>query len=260
MTLADLLAQAAAASALPDETDLARVHTRLFGALRATGWVPREKPRSVEPLPAERIPPPGKPAERVFPPDVASSLASLDRLAGDPSRREDAALLAAFVGGDAAAFHALFERHAPRLNGWARRWLQGSDAEDAVQGAFVVLFEKAPSILKHEDVNVAGFLFTALRYGALRAMGRREVPEAEPSAEDASPGDDGLAALLRREEAGRLAALLERTCNPLEQHVVMLDLEDRDDAEIAAALEITAGYVRVLRHRARGKLRRALAA
>jgi len=67
-------------------------------------------------------------------------------------------------------------------------------------------------------------------------------------------------ALLRREDAARLAHLLERTLSPLEQDVILLDLEDREDREITAALHITPGHVRVLRHRALNKLRRALEA
>ena len=39
---------------------------------------------------------------------------------------------------------------------------------------------------------------------------------------------------------------------------IMLDLEDRTDAEIVGTLEITPVHVRVTRHRALAKLRRAL--
>jgi RNA polymerase sigma-70 factor (ECF subfamily) len=223
VALADLLTDAAVASSPFDETDLANVRAQLFARLRASGWTPSGQARG--------------------------ALGAAD---------SDDALLAAFVRGEAAAFDALFERHAPKLNGWARRWLRGGDAEDAVQDAFVVLFENAPSILEHEHVNVAGYLFGTLRNVALRAMARREVPEAEPGAGEHSPEDDGFTALLRREEAGRLARLLEQECNPLEQGVVMLDLEDRTGDEIAGALGIATGHVRVVRHRAYGKLRRAL--
>jgi RNA polymerase sigma factor (sigma-70 family) len=219
--LTDLLTQAALVSSPSDETDLAKVRAQLFACLRASGWAPSGKARG-----------------------ALGAAAS------------DAALLAAFVEGEASAFDALFERHAPRLNGWARRWLRGGNAEDAVQEAFVVLFEKAPSIVAHEHPNVAAFLFTTLRYGVLRALSRREVPEAEPGVDEPSSEDDGLTALLRREDAGRLAHLLERVCNPLEQQVVMLDLEDRSDAEIASAIGIAPGHVRVVRHRAHEKLRR----
>jgi RNA polymerase sigma-70 factor (ECF subfamily) len=227
MTLADLLVHATMLSATPDETNLAPLRERIFGRLRALGWAPGGRTRG----------------------DL------------DTTEKSDGALLNALVNkGDTHAFKVLFDRHGGRLNGHARRWLPGADAADAVQEAFLVLFEKAPTLLAREgvkvdDVNVGGYLFVTLRYKILRALASREAPEAAASEEQASPDDDGITALLRRDDAAELASLLERTCNPLEQHVVMLDLEDRDDAEIASQLGISAGNVRVVRCRALKKLR-----
>lgn len=225
MTLTDLLAHATLLSAPSDETDLAPLRARLFGQLRASGWVPAGRTRGI--------------------PDATES---------------DLALLRAFVGGDAAAFDTLFERHAARLNGHARRWLSSADAADAVQDTFIVLFEKAPALLDRDEDNLGGFLFVTLRNKLLRALAARarETPVAEPDTNERAPGDDGITAVLRREDAGRLASLLDRACSPLEQHVVMLDLEDRSDAEIVTELDITHVYVRQLRHRALKKLRAAL--
>src|SRR5689334_22254186 len=112
MPLADALAHVAMLSAPLDPTDLAPLRARLFGRLRASGWAPSGPPRGA--------------------PGAAES---------------DAALLAAFVRGEAAAFDALFDRHAARLNGYARRWLQSADAADAVQEAFLVLFDNASLLL-----------------------------------------------------------------------------------------------------------------
>jgi RNA polymerase sigma-70 factor (ECF subfamily) len=235
--LSDLLTQTAMTSTPRDETDLGRLRADLFGRLRASGWGPSLIGRGERLAPVVDLLP--KPAEQ-------------------PQPASDAALLERFLQDDPLAFNLLFDRHAARLNGYARRWLRGADAEDAVQGTFLVLFEKAKEILDREAPDVAAFLFAALRYKILRALAARETPVPEPGADETSPTDDGLTALLRREEAGRLARLLERTCNPLEQHVMMLDLEDRSDAEIVSALQITPVHARVARHRAIAKLRRAL--
>ena len=229
MPLADLLARAAMRSALPDTTDLAPLRALLFGRLRASGWAPSG-------------------ALRGRPPSLADS---------------DEALLAALVRGDAAAFDALFDRHAARLNGYARRRLrlQPADAADAVQEAFLVLFQKAEAVLGHEPVNVSGFLFGTLRNKAVRLLvtRSREAAAGPPDDRELSLDEGGLTALLQRENAERLASLLERACNPLEQEVVSMDLDDRDGPEIAFALGITPNYVRQLRHRALAKLREALA-
>lgn len=227
MTLTDLLDRAAMLSALPDATEFAPLRALLFGRLRASGWAPSGALRGRRASPGEC----------------------------------DEAVLTALVQGDAVAFDVLFNRHVARLNGYARRWLQAADAEEAVQDAFFVLFKKAESVLAHESVNVPGFLFTTLRNKIrhlLAVRSRVEISDA-PAASEPSLGDDGLTALLRREDAERLALLLDRECNPLEQDVIALDLQDRDGSEIARALDITPEHVRVVRHRAHAKLRRALA-
>ncbi|WP_437311697.1 RNA polymerase sigma factor [Sorangium sp. So ce388] len=229
MPLADLLARAAMLSAPPDVTGLAPLRALLFGRLRASGWAPSGELRG-------------------RPPSLADS---------------DEALLAAFVRGDAAGFDALFDRHAARLNGYVRRRLrlQPSDAADAVQEAFLILFQKAEAVLAHEPVNVPGFLFGTLRNKAARILAARsrEVAAGPPDGHALSLDEDGLEALLRRETAEKLASLLERTCSPLEQEVVTMDLDDRDGPEIALALGITPNHVRQIRHRALSKLREALA-
>ncbi|KYF77706.1 hypothetical protein BE17_25130 [Sorangium cellulosum] len=225
MPLADLLARAAVRSAPSDATDLARLRALLFGRLRASGWTPSGALRGRPPSPAD----------------------------------SDESLLAALTRGDAAAFDALFDRHASRLNGCARRWLQPADAADAVQEAFLVLFEKADTVLGHTPVNVAGFLFGTLRNKALRILASRsrEAAAGVPDESALSLDEDALTALLRRESAEGLASLLERACNPLEQEVVVMDLDGHDGPEIALALGITPNYVRQLRHRALRKLREA---
>ncbi|WP_437321476.1 RNA polymerase sigma factor [Sorangium sp. So ce385] len=229
MPLADLLARAAMLSAPSDATDLARLRALLFGRLRATGWAPSGDLRG-------------------RPPGLVDS---------------DEALLAVLVRGDAAAFDALFDRHAARLNGYARRrlQLQPADAADAVQEAFLILFQKAEAVLAHEPVNVPGFLFGTLRNKAahLMAARSREVADGSPDDRELALDEGGLTALLQRETAEKLASLLERACNPLEQEVVSMALDDRDGPEIALALGITPNHVRQLRHRALRKLREALA-
>ena len=175
-----------------------------------------------------------------------------------PRAESDAGLLAAFVAGEVTAFKTLFNRYAARLNGYARRWLRGADASDAVQETFTLFFEKAAGLAARPDPNVGGFLCATLRYKILRKLADRETPAEDPAGVVRASGEDGLTAVLRIEHAATLMYHLEHACNPLEQEVTMLDLDDRSDAEIAAEIGIKEGHVRVTRHRARTKLRRAL--
>lgn len=226
MDLVELIFQAAVASTPPDDTGIASLRARVFVELRASGWSP------------------------------AGAL----RGPATASQTSDSALLEAFLRGDSDAFNVLFERHARRLNGYARRWLGGAEAEDVVQDAFVVLFVRAEQLLERDDANVGGFLFITARNTILRALARksRETPEPEPHADMLSQADDGLTAMLRREGQEQLAHALDGSCNPLEQQVMLLDLQDHDDATISRTVDITPGHVRVVRHRALAKLRRAL--
>lgn len=225
MPLADLLSRAAMLSAPLDTTDLATLRALVFARLRSSGWSPSG-------------------AERGRLHSIASG---------------DEALLAALVRGEAEAFDVLFERHAAQLNGYARRWLQGADAADTVQDAFLVLFEKAQVVLGHKPVNVRAYLFAVLRHKMqhLQAVRLRQAAPDEAVESMAVADESGLTALLRREDAERLARLLNQVLNPLEQEVVTMAIEDRDGPEIASELGITPGHARVLRHRALGKLRRA---
>ncbi|MEZ4299568.1 MAG: sigma-70 family RNA polymerase sigma factor [Polyangiaceae bacterium] len=223
MNLANLLTRAMMLSAPLETTALGQLRARVFGQLRASGWAPTGE-------------------ERGGPPHDAKS---------------DNALLRAFLEGNAAAFDGLFNRHAPRLRGLARRWLRAADADDIVQEAFVVLLDEGASILEHDAPNVGAYLFAVARKKTLRALAARETPTEDPDAPDEIQ-DDPLTAALRREDTEHLAKLLDQECSPLEQDVVILTLEDNKGPEIAAALEISKGNVRVVRHRAYAKLRRAL--
>jgi DNA-directed RNA polymerase specialized sigma24 family protein len=65
--------------------------------------------------------------------------------------------------------------------------------------------------------------------------------------------------VLAQRARDELAEAMLRVCTLREQEVLLFDLEDADDKVIAATLEISEGNVRVIRHRALTKLRKALA-
>ena len=227
MSFQELLSRTAMLAAPADTTDLAPLRAAVFAGLRAAGWTPVDIERGRESFVGQT----------------------------------DDALLAALVRGEAAAFDPLYNRHAPKLNGYARRWLSGADAADAVQESFLVLFEKAETVLAHQPVNVPGFLFGVLCNKMRRVLARRvrETVMEDPAADEPAPHDDGLVVLLQREEGEHLAELVERTCSPLEQEVMAMTIDGHEGPEIAGTLELKPGHVRVLRYRAAAKLRQALA-
>ena len=102
------------------------------------------------------------------------------RLTAEPE--EDARLLERFhAHTDAAAFTELVRRHGPMVLGVCRRVLgNGPDADDAFQGAFLVLARKAGSV--RNGRSVASWLFGVARFVALRARdkdARRRTHEAQ---------------------------------------------------------------------------------
>ena len=103
----------------------------------------------------------------------------------------DGQLLDRFVGQrDQAAFEALFWRHGPMVLAVCRRLLPAADAEDAFQATFLVLAEKARTVIPREAVG--NWLHGVARRAALlsrRSIARRRertgnVPE-RPAARSA---------------------------------------------------------------------------
>lgn len=175
---------------------------------------------------------------------------------GPMTAGSDRSLLERFVHGDPEAFEILVERHGGALGRFARRSLSDEYADDAVQEAFLALFTKAHEVIASADRNVRGFLYGITRLRVVESLGHRlrdEAPLDELVAALPPPGSDALETL-RAYESTELATLLLEACDTLEQRAVLMRLDGRDPAEVAAALELEPGHVRVLEHRAGTKL------
>jgi len=186
------------------------------------------------------------------------------RAIGAQRMESDEALLAAFASGDAGAFETLMQRHLGWMVAWACKHLPGLDAEDAAQEAFIALVRKAAGL--HLDSPLRGYLFGLLRIQVLRArrsLQRRRgeaLDDDEAGAEVSSDEPSPAMKVLARRAHDEVAEAMLRVCTLREQEVLLFDLEDADDKLIATALDMTEGNVRVVRHRAITKLRKALAA
>lgn len=194
---------------------------------------------------------------------IVPPTATVLRAVGAQRMESDEVLFAVFASGDAGAFETLMQRHLGWMVAWACQHLPGPDAEDAAQEAFIALVRKAAGL--RLDGTLRGYLFGLLRIQVLRArrslQRRRGEPldDDEAGAEVPSSEPSPTMKVLAQRAHDELAEAMLRVCTLREQEVLLFDLEDTGDKVIAAALDMTEGNVRVVRHRAITKLRKALA-
>jgi RNA polymerase sigma factor (sigma-70 family) len=163
-----------------------------------------------------------------------------DSLAAPGGGLTDGQLLARFVAGrDEAAFEALVHRHGPMVLSVCRRLMRDAhDAEDAFQGAFLVLARKAASVVKRDSVG--SWLYAVAYRTALEAravLGRRRLHEKQmdelPHPQTAAAEVQDWRPLLDRE----LAALPEKYRAP----VVLYHLEGHSHRDTARQLGLPEG-------------------
>jgi RNA polymerase sigma factor (sigma-70 family) len=185
---------------------------------------------------------------------------------GAVGRLSDAELLARFIrredaDSSEAAFSALMSRHGPMVLGTCRRML-GDDhaAADAFQAVFLVLARKAPAV--RVDDSLGRWLHGVSVRVARRARAIARAHQARVQALDgfdppdaSSPGDPGVPNDLRAaidEEIARLPARYRSA-------VVLCYLEGLTQEQAARRLRCPLGTVQSRLHRARERLRPALA-
>jgi RNA polymerase sigma-70 factor (ECF subfamily) len=172
-----------------------------------------------------------------------------------PTHREteppahEAALMARVADGDAAAFEAVYERHARAVHSYVLAQLDRSgEAEDVCQEAFLALWRHA-SRFDPRRGSVRGWLIGIARNQAidrLRARARRARAEAAAVAVAAldPPQDVVSAAGADRAEAARLRPLLDDL--PPEQRDVLLLVHHGglSHSEVAQATGLPLGTVK----------------
>lgn len=148
----------------------------------------------------------------------------------------------------------LCRRFAPRIRLYGLKHLRDEDrARDLVQAVLVAVIEAARAGRIEEPQHLDRYVLGVCRNLALRAH-RTDRRSPEPVA----PELLDVASVLPAMEALDVEALLHCLAGlePRAQTVLQLSFyRDRSADEIAAALETTAGNVRVLRHRAVAQLR-----
>lgn len=174
----------------------------------------------------------------------------------------DDQLVARVLGGQSDAFTALYRRHLPAVRHTISSNVTGADAAaDVIQDVFL---RAAQGVGRLEDpTRFRPWLLAIARHTAIDHRRRRRRDLSSPTDHAAlerpdptrSVDEGAVASEVRRVIAGGLARLAPRdaTALSLELHLGLRP------SEIAPVLDITQGAAKVLIHRARRKLRVALA-
>ena len=194
--------------------------------------------------------------------------------APQPGSQDDAVWLKSASAGDKEAFHQLVEKYKQRAFAIANNVVRSSeDAEDIVQESFVKAWLSLSEF--RGDSSFYTWLYRIVYNMALdyqrKITRRRETFEpAEISGpedgkspglrlvdgRDQRPGPEGE--LLRRETAGRLAALLEELTEDHRSVIMLREVDGLSYDEIAEVLGISKGTVMSRLFYARKKLQRGL--
>jgi RNA polymerase sigma-70 factor (ECF subfamily) len=168
-----------------------------------------------------------------------------------------ARLIASAAPGRDAAESELYRRFAPRVRLYGLKHLRDEDAaRDLVQQVMLVTIERLRAGAVRDPEQIGSFILGASRLTAdaqQRTLRRRQaiLGHLPPSASPEAPYAPSLD-LDRVERC--LSALRER-----ERAVLILTFyEERVANDIARALTMTIGAVRVLRHRALGRMRQCI--
>ena len=176
------------------------------------------------------------------------------------SSDDDAALATRAQHGDRAAFAALSERHATRL----QRYLctmtgDVHTADDLVQESLQRALTKIQDLQQPD--RFASWLLS-IACNTCRNHLRREVQRAHGGEERlpdlAAPHHSALSSLVRREHAAQVALAIERLPILLREAFVLFAVEGLPYSEIAATTDVAVGTLQVRVHRAKALLQQQL--
>jgi RNA polymerase sigma factor (sigma-70 family) len=183
--------------------------------------------------------------------------------ADEHSEHDDAALVSQATGGNEAAFAILYRRHAPAVRHVVADQLPDRDRHhDLVQEAFVRAFTRLTTI--REPSRFRSWLLTVAKRLAVEErtrLRRRPVVslddpavDADVRAEGPTPGDIIEAADLARRALAHVATLPTR-----EALAINLAATGAGPSELGHRLGVSPGTARLVLHRARHRLRAAVA-
>jgi RNA polymerase sigma-70 factor (ECF subfamily) len=156
---------------------------------------------------------------------------------------------------DSAAEAELYRRLAPRVRLYGLRHLRDRQAAaDLMQQVVLMTLERLRAGEVREPERIASFVLGACRMTVLEmrrgTRRREELLQGSADADEAYEAPEPLAL-----DPDRLAACLEALAERERSVVVMSFFADKAADEVGRELALSAGNVRVIRHRAIGRLR-----
>lgn len=188
-----------------------------------------------------------------------SVIDGLPTASGEGARADETALVDAVRRGAPGSREALYHRYKRRVFALAVRIVGAVDAEEVAQEAFIRIFRGLPKF--RGDAALGTWIYRLAVNAALSHRARRPAPAVEASVE--SGADAAVAVVpeprdlaLRRHLEVALAAL------PVGYRTVIVlhDVEGLEHEEVAAILGCHPGTSKSQLHKARARLREALAA
>lgn len=173
---------------------------------------------------------------------------------------DDDGLIARVAAGDDGALRDLFSRHAPWMAARLRVVLPAAEVEDVLQETFLGVWRGA--VRYRPEGRAAGWLWGIARRQAalfLRRRGPAELVLPAVVESDLSEVEDPTEAVLSRMVLERAVAALGPVGDPDRETWQLLCVEDRPVAEVAALMGVPEGTVKSRAHRARRRMRAALA-
>ncbi len=172
----------------------------------------------------------------------------------------DDGLIALVATGDDSALRALFSRHAPWLATRLRVVLPAADVEDVIQETFIAVWRGAVGY--RPDGAAGGWLWGIARRQAallLRRRGPGSITASDQTAVGEWPDADFADTVAVRTDLERAVASLGPPGTTEREVWRLLYVEDRPVAEVAEMTGVPPGTVKSRAHRARKRLRAALA-
>ncbi len=166
----------------------------------------------------------------------------MDPLTTPTGTDPDAALLARYARGDAAAARLLAERLAPMLLRFATRMLGGdrAEAEDVTQEAMLRLWRQAPQWQADGAAKPATWVYRVaanLCTDRLRRRARRRHLPLEAAADPPDPGSSAAAQIMDATRAAALEAALASLPERQRQAIILRHIEGLANPEIAQIMD-----------------------